>query len=200
MTEQNRTKDETDYEAEATQGGEMNQDAGVGDAGAPEAAEADSPEQMAAELAKAREQAEENWAMYLRARAELDNVRRRAERDMENMRRYALEKFVAELLAVRDSMEMGVEAAADGKGNLEALRDGVELTYRQFMGVLEKFGVREINPVGEPFDPDWHEAVSAQPSEDAEPDTVVAVMQKGYAINDRLVRPARVIVAKAPDG
>lgn len=138
--------------------------------------------------------------MYLRARAELDNVRRRAERDMENMRRYALEKFVAELLAVRDSMEMGVEAAADGKGNLEALRDGVELTYRQFMGVLEKFGVREINPVGEPFDPDWHEAVSAQPSEDAEPDTVVAVMQKGYAINDRLVRPARVIVAKAPDG
>lgn len=197
MTEQNRTKDEADYEAEATQGGEMNQDAGVGDADAPEAG---SPEQMAAELAKAREQAEENWAMYLRARAELDNVRRRAERDMENMRRYALEKFVGELLAVRDSMEMGVEATADGKGNLEALRDGVELTYRQFMGVLEKFGVREINPVGEPFDPDWHEAVSAQPSEDAEPDTVVAVMQKGYAINDRLVRPARVIVAKAPDG
>lgn len=196
MTEQNRTKDE----AEATQGGEMNQDAGVGDADAPEAAETGSPEQMAAELAKAREQAEENWAMYLRARAELDNVRRRAERDMENMRRYALEKFVAELLAVRDSMEMGVEAAADDKGNLEALRDGVELTYRQFMGVLEKFGVREINPVGEPFDPDWHEAVSAQPSEEAEPDTVVAVMQKGYAINDRLVRPARVIVAKAPDG
>ena len=138
--------------------------------------------------------------MYLRARAELDNVRRRTERDMENMRRYALEKFVAELLAVRDSMEMGVEAAADDKGNLQALRDGVELTYRQFMGVLEKFGVQEINPVGEPFDPDWHEAVSAQPSEDAEPDTVVAVMQKGYAINDRLVRPARVIVAKAPDG
>lgn len=200
MTEQNRTKDETGYEAEATYGGEMNQDADIGDADAPEAADVGSPEQMAAELAKAREQAEENWAMYLRARAELDNVRRRTERDMENMRRYALEKFVAELLAVRDSMEMGVEAAADGKGNLEALRDGVELTYRQFMGVLEKFGVREINPLGEPFDPDWHEAVSAQPSEDAEPDTVVAVMQKGYAINDRLVRPARVIVAKAADG
>lgn len=195
MTEQDRTKNGTDDEAADAI------DGGVGDAGASDATvESDTPEQMAIALAKAREQAEENWAMYLRARAELDNVRRRAERDRENMRRYALEQFVAELLAVRDSMEMGVEAAADGKGNLEALREGVALTYRQLMGVLEKFGVQEINPVGEPFDPDWHEAVSAQPSEDAEPNTVLAVMQKGYAINDRLVRPARVIVAKTPDG
>jgi molecular chaperone GrpE len=148
------------------------------------------------ELEQAQAKAEENWNLYLRTRAELENLRRRNERELENVQKFALERLISELLPVRDSLEMGMQAATAEEVDLAALREGQRLTLRQFSSVLEKFGVSEINPQGEKFNPDWHEAVSVVQAPQAEADTVVAVMQKGYALNGRLIRPAMVVVAK----
>lgn len=164
-------------------------------AGAPE------PEQdpLEAELAEARARAEDNWNQYLRAAAELENTRKRARRDVEQAHRYALERFAAELLAVRDSLEMGLAAAADDGDTAATLRDGMQVTLRQLDQVLERFGVEIVDPAGRRFDPEHHEAMAVVPDPDAEPDTVVQVVQKGGLLNGRLLRPARVIVARAAE-
>lgn len=135
----------------------------------------------------------ENWDKFLRASAELENVRKRATRDVENAHRFALEKFSNELLAVRDSLEMGL-AVADS-ADADALRTGSEATLKLLVATMERFGVAEVNPEGEPFDPEQHEAMTMQPSADVEPGSVLKVFQKGYALNGRLLRPARVVVA-----
>lgn len=135
----------------------------------------------------------ENWDKYLRAAAEVENVRKRAARDVENARRYALERFAGELLAVLDSLEMGLSVDADAA----SLRAGSEATLRQLVAVLERFGVEVVDPQGEPFDPNMHEAMTMQPSDEVEPGSVLSVFQKGYALNGRLLRPARVVVATA---
>ena len=159
-----------------------------------EAAAAEAPEED--ELETLRAKAEENWDRYLRAAAELDNVRKRAVRDVENVRKYALESFGRDLLDVRDSLEMGLEAseAADA----DSLREGSAATLKLLATVMERFGVEQLDPAGEPFDPELHEAMTMQPSADVEPDTVLTVIQKGYTLNGRLLRPARVIVAAPP--
>ena len=143
-----------------------------------------------AEVAEFRDQ-------YLRAVAELENVRRRAERDVENAHRYGVERIARELLAVADSMEMGLDAARQSEDS-QAVVDGFEATLRLLQAVFEKFGITRLDALGKPFDPDWHEAMTTQPSEEAPPDTVLAVVQTGYRIHDRLLRPARVIVARQP--
>lgn len=156
----------------------------------------DSPEAM---LADAQAKAEENWNRYLRASAEVENIRKRAARDVEHARRFALESFARELLAVVDSLEMGL-AAAD-EADAVALREGSEATCKLLKTTLEKFGVTEVDPEGEPFDPEMHEAMSMMPSPNVEPGSVAQVIQKGFALNGRLLRPARVIVAaEAPAG
>ncbi len=152
----------------------------------------------AAEAERERARADENWDKYLRAMAELENVRKRASRDVEKARRFALEPFAKELLDVRDSLEMGLAAAADSGAG--AVTEGVEATLKQLSGTMERFGIVEVNPEGEPFDPQQHEAMTMQPSPDAEPGTVLTVFQKGYSLNGRLLRPARVVVAEAPAG
>jgi len=134
----------------------------------------------------------ENWEKYLRAAAELENVRKRAARDVENAHKFALERFAGELLAVRDSLEMGLAAGDDA--NAESLRQGKEATLKLLTGVMERFGVEEVDPLGEPFDPALHEAMTMQPSDELEPGSVLTVFQKGYALNGRLLRPARVVV------
>lgn len=141
--------------------------------------------------------AEENWNKYLRAAAELENVRKRAARDVESARKFALERFATELLAVRDSFEMGLAAA--GQADAESLLEGSRATLKQLASTMERFGVSEIDPQGEPFDPAVHEAMTTQPSTEVEPGTVVTVFQKGYLLNGRLLRPARVVVAAAPE-
>ena len=138
----------------------------------------------------------------LRSQAEMQNVRRRAEIDVEKAHKFALEKFVKELLPVADSLEKAVESTEghDESGELVAsIREGVEMTLSLFMSSLKKFNVEQINPVGAPFDPQHHEAMSMVPAPDAEPNSVVAVVQKGYLLNGRVVRPAMVVVAKAED-
>ena len=145
------------------------------------------------ELAAAQAKAEENWDRYLRAAAELDNVRKRAERDVEKAHKFALERFGKELLAVRDTLEMGL-AAAEG-ASVESLIEGKNATLKLLTSTLQRFGIEEVDPAGEPFDPELHEAISMQPSDDVEPGSVVTVVQKGYTLNGRLLRPAMVIVA-----
>ncbi len=141
-------------------------------------------------------QRQEHIDKALRATAELDNVRKRAARDVENAHKYALERFVNEFLPVLDSMELGLDASQSAQ-DLEGLREGLHLTLKKLLDCLDKFGVKAIDPVGEKFDPDWHEAVSMQELEGAAAGDIVTVMQKGYELNGRLVRPAMVIVAKS---
>ncbi len=149
-------------------------------------------------LEDARNKADDHWNLYLRAKADLENMQRRFERDLANAHRFGLEKFVRELLPVKDSMELGLAAVGGESEQVSKLREGMELTLRMLDGALEKIGVQEINPVGEPFNPEYHQAMTVQEAEKAAPNTVLTVMQKGYLLNDRLIRPAMVVVAKAP--
>lgn len=151
-------------------------------------------------LQEAQAKAEENWSNMLRLQAEMENTRRRAERDVQAAHKFALEKFVNELLPVKDSLEMGEAAAVVENADVEKVREGIELTLKMMTDVMGKFGVAEVNPVGEPFNPDLHQAMSMQDAPNAKPNTVVTVYQKGYQLNERLVRPAMVVVASANSG
>jgi len=152
----------------------------------------DESAETLSELEKAQSAAQENWDRYLRTAAELENVRKRASRDVENAHRFALERFSRELLAVRDSLEMGI--AADN-ASVASLLEGSEATLKILGTTMQQFGIEVVDPAGEPFDPEFHEAISMQPSDDVEPGSVVTVVQKGYSLNGRLLRPAMVVVA-----
>jgi molecular chaperone GrpE len=161
--------------------------------GQDEAALAETLEAARAAEAQARD-------LALRAQAETENVRRRSQREIENAHKYAIEKFVAELLPVADSLERAVEVARANKADAAAaaIAEGVELSLKLFLDVLGRAAVVQIDPHGEPFNPQFHEAMSTVESDDAEPGSVVAVLQKGYTLHGRLVRAARVMVARAP--
>lgn len=186
----------------------MNQDApeqrGTGEGGTDEAlepvvetAESEATEADAqTELDALRQEAGEAQDKLLRLAAELDNVRKRATRDVENARKYGLERLAQALLPVRDSLEAGL--AAGENADAQALLEGKQATLRLLDAALEQVGIVELDPEGEPFDPSHHEAMTMQPSATAEPNTVLTVIQKGYAIHDRLLRPARVVVS-APE-
>jgi molecular chaperone GrpE len=156
-----------------------------------------APDTLEAELAEARARADEHWNSYLRAVAENDNVRKRAQRDVEAAHRFAIERFAAELLDVRDSLELGV--AAGPTAEPARLVEGMEATLRLLNKAFDKAGVNVVDPVGQPFNPEFHEAMATQPSAEAAPGSVLAVVQKGYLLNGRLLRPARVLVAREPD-
>ena len=160
-----------------------------GDAAGPTEEDAGVAE-LAAELEAAKDAA-------LRAQADAMNVQRRAEQEIEKARKFALERFCGDLLSVVDNLERALESSGDEQGSA-ALAEGVELTRKGFMDVLAKYGVEAVDPTGEPFDPETAQAMSMVEQPDAEPNSVVAVMQKGYLLNGRLLRPAMVMVAKAP--
>ncbi|MET0087335.1 MAG: nucleotide exchange factor GrpE [Sedimenticola sp.] len=165
-----------------------------------EAATDDNGDDLRLLLEDARAKADEHWDQLVRARAESENQRKRHERELENAHKFALERFVSELLAVRDSMELGLSAAQDEGADVEKLIEGTELTLKLLSDVMERFEVEQIDPVGEPFNPEFHQAMSMQPREDVPPNTVVTVVQKGYTLNGRLVRPAMVMVSQAVQG
>ncbi|WP_148864184.1 nucleotide exchange factor GrpE [Marinobacter fonticola] len=164
--------------------------------------EDDQGDREAGELEALQGQVAEQRELVLRTQAEMQNVRRRAEIDVDKARKFALEKFVKELLPIADSLEKAVEST-EGKTSSDevvaSIREGAEMTLNLFMNSLEKFNVKQVNPVGEPFDPQLHEAMSMVPAPDAEPNSVVACIQKGYTLNERLVRPAMVVVARPDD-
>ena len=147
------------------------------------------------QLGQMQEKADMNWDKYRRAVAELENVRKRTSRDVENARKYALEGFAREFLVVNDSLEI---AANSEESNIESLQSGLKATLNLMLSTMEQFGFEVIDPHGEPFDAEYHEAMSMLPSEEVEPGSVLTVFQKGYMLNGRLLRPARVIVAADP--
>ncbi|HJX21259.1 MAG TPA: nucleotide exchange factor GrpE [Steroidobacteraceae bacterium] len=177
--------------------GQERQSAGEPTAVLPEtAAQLVELERLQQALTEAEERARSHWEQYLRAVADLENVRKRAQRDIEAANRYGLEKFASELLPVKDSLELAVQNA--GRAQASSLREGQEATLQLLSRALEKLGVTVIDPLGEPFDPERHEAMMARESDTAEPNSVLEVVQPGYELNGRLLRPARVIVAKEP--
>ena len=157
----------------------------------------ESAEDLSELLAQAQAKADEHYEQLVRTHAELDNLKKRHARDLENAHKFALDKFVADLLGVWDSLELGHNAALDESANVDKLREGTELTLKMLGDVMLKFGVEQIDPIDQPFNPDFHQAMSMQPRADVEPNTVVAVVQKGYTLNGRLVRPAMVMVSQA---
>ena len=153
-------------------------------------------------LEDARAKADEHWNLVLSAKAETENVRRRARQDTENARKFALEKFALELLPVKDGLEMGLAAVnsdkeASSEDTVTHLKEGTELTLKMLVAAMEKFGIEVFDPTGDTFDPALHQAMVMQESADHKPNTVMAVMQKGYQLNERLIRPAMVVVSKA---
>lgn len=154
-----------------------------------------SPEEiiagLEAEVAEARDS-------VLRAHADAQNVMRRAEQDVEKARKFALESFAKELLPVVDNLERALEAASGDDAAVKAIAEGVDLTLKSFQGALGKFHIEAVDPAGEPFDPNLHQAMSMVENAEVEPNTVIAVMMKGYTLNGRLLRPAMVMVSKAP--
>lgn len=155
----------------------------------------DDIDALRAALAEAQQQANDYWDQLLRARADLTNQQRRAERELENAHKFALDRFVRELLPVHDSLELGVHAATVADADPANLAEGSALTLDLFNKAMEKFGVKMIDPDGEPFNPEHHQAMSMQPAAAVAPNTVIKVFQKGCLLNERLVRPATVIVS-----
>jgi molecular chaperone GrpE len=149
-------------------------------------------ERLQQELVASEERSKNHWEQYLRALADVDNVRKRAAKDLENTRQFAVEKFAQDLVAVKDSLELGIASA--GKSDTASLVEGQNATLRLLAKAFEKAQIEEIHPEGQTFNPELHEAMMAQPS-DAPPNTVLSVVQKGYQLNGRLLRPARVIVS-----
>ncbi len=154
-------------------------------------------EDLALMLEDARSKADENWDLLVRARAETENLRKRHQRDIENAHKFALERFVAEMILVCDSMEFGLSAAQDDDADVNKLCEGMGLTLKLFSDAMERFSVFQINPEGQSFNPELHQAMSMQPRDDVPPNMVVDVVQKGYTLNGRLVRPAMVVVSQA---
>ena len=155
--------------------------------------------ELEAAVTAAQEKAARNWDNYLRATAELENLRKRNQRDLENAHKYALERFLGDLLPIKDSLELALASAGD-KPEAAALKSGVEMTLRLLVSLLERQGVSELRPEkAEAFNPEWHEAMAMQESTDAPAGSVMLTVQTGYLLNGRLLRPARVLVARTPE-
>ena len=197
-TKTEKTDDKTDNSREIPtelEADEITEQAAAEDAAGSEIDDVDV-DALRQEIESLRQQLDDNTDKMLRVQAEMDNLHKRTLRDIENAHKFALDKFVRELLPVIDSMELGIDASDSATGDVESLREGMDLTLKKFLDTLEKFGVTAITPQGDRFNPEKHEAVSMQEADGMEPGTVVTVMQKGYELNGRLVRPAMVIVAK----
>ncbi len=158
-----------------------------------------SIDELTQALAQAEKKAQENWDKAVRAQAEMENLKRRTQKDLEDAHKFALTGFAKELLPVLDSLMLGLQAAIGDSEDVKKFREGSELTIKQFESVFEKFKIETINPIGQPFNAEQHQAMAMQVVEGAEPNTVVNVFQKGYMLNGRLLRPAMVLVAKAPE-
>lgn len=157
-------------------------------------------EDLLARIASLEEQLAAAQDQALRAAADVQNARRRAEQEVTKAHKFALERFANDLLAVVDSLERGLELSSDDDPAIKPMRDGMELTLKLFADTLERYQVVAVDPHGEPFNPDLHQAMTMEERDNVEPNTVIKVFQKGYTINERLLRPAMVVVSKAATG
>lgn len=172
-------------------------EAGAAEPQAADDTQADVLQQLEESRAEVEALQKELAELQPRAQAEIQNIRRRAEQDVEKAHKFGLEKFANELLPVVDSLERAIEASQGEGEQLQAIREGVEMTLNLFLSSMEKFNVEQVNPEGQPFNPEHHQAMSMVPAEGVAPNTVVTVVQKGYLLNGRLMRPAMVMVAKS---
>ena len=156
-------------------------------------------EELKQELAEAKQKAHDNWDKAVRTQAEMENLKRRTQKDLEDAHKFALTSFAKELLPVFDSLVLGLQAATGDSEDVIKFREGSELTVKQFESLFAKFNIVAIDPMGQPFNPEQHQAMLMQVVEGAEPNTVVNVFQKGYMLNGRLLRPAMVVVAKSAE-
>lgn len=156
-------------------------------------------DELKQELAAAEQKAQENWDKALRAQAEMENLRRRTQKDLEDAHKFALTGFAKALLPVLDSLELGLQAASGDSEEVKKFREGSELTIKQFEAAFAKFNIETLDPAGQPFNADQHQAMVMQEAANVAPNTIVNVFQKGYILNGRLLRPAMVVVAKAPE-
>lgn len=156
-------------------------------------------EELKQALAQAEQKAQENWDKAVRAQAEMENLKRRTQKDLEDAHKFALTGFAKELLSVLDSLVLGLQAATGDSPEVQKFREGSELTIKQFESVFAKFKIEAIDPLGQPFNAELHQAMAMHAVEGAEPNTVINVFQKGYMLNGRLLRPAMVLVAKAAE-
>jgi molecular chaperone GrpE len=160
----------------------------------------ESYDDLMQKLGEAEQKANQYWERILRMQADAENIQRRNERDVANAHKYGLDKFVAELLPIIDSLELCVtKVPEDSTGAVASVIEGVNLTLKMFYSAMEKFGIKQVNPLNEPFNPEFEQAISMQYDPSAKPGTVVSVLQKGYTLNDRLVRPALVVIAKSEE-
>ncbi len=162
--------------------------------------ETDPLQKLMQEIVVAKEEAGKNWDLYLRERADLENARKRHQRDREEAIRFANDRLLREMIPVLDNLERAVGHAEQGDTDNQGLLEGVNMTINQFRKVLEDFGVKPINALGEDFDPNLHQAMGHVETTDQAPNTVTSEFQKGYLLNDRLLRPSLVMVARAPNG
>lgn len=162
--------------------------------------ETDPLQKLRQEIVVAKEEAGKNWDLYLRERADLENARKRHQRDREEAIRFANDRLLREMIPVLDNLERAVGHAEQGDDDSQGLLEGVNMTINQFRKVLEDFGVKPINALGEDFDPNLHQAMGHVETTDQAPNTVTSEFQKGYLLNDRLLRPSLVMVARAPNG
>ncbi len=196
MTSGNDQIPEQDNDQQAPEGAE--QPSAAADT---EQAHSDAEQQLAAEeltreLAKAQATIKDYWDQIMRLNAEIENNRKRAQRDIEHAHKFAISNLIESLLPVTDSMELGLDASQAENASLDSIREGMTMTLNMFLQTLEKNGVQAVDPQGEKFNPEHHQAMSMQEDAEAKPNTVLTVMQKGYLLNDRLVRPAMVVVSK----
>ena len=158
-----------------------------------------SVEELQQQLEEATEKTNTITDKLLRSQAEMENLRRRTEKELQNAHKFALDQFSKDLLAVVDSLELGIQAFVGDAPDVTKLREGNKLTLQLMKSVLEKFNIVAVDPIGDVFNPELHQAMAMEPAEDAEPNTVLKVFQKGYTLNDRLIRPAMVVVAQASE-
>jgi molecular chaperone GrpE len=156
-------------------------------------------EALQQQLEQAQQLAAANLDKAMRTMADMENLKKRVQKDLDDERKYGLAKFAKELLSVLDSLELGIQAAVGDSPEVVKFREGSELTIKQFESVFAKFNIEAIDPTGQPFNPEQHQAMAMQPSSTVAPNNVITVFQKGYIINGRLLRPAMVVVAKAED-
>lgn len=187
-----QTDDQENLQPENT-----SEDMQAGEAAA-DASESDEQD-LLAELSKAQVTIKEYWEQIMRLNAEIENNRKRAQRDIENAHKFAVKNFVESLLPVTDSMEMGMAATLNENATLESIREGMNLTLDMFSQMMQKNGIQAIDPQGEKFNPEHHQAMTMQENDEVEANTVLAVMQKGYLLNERLIRPAMVVVSKTKE-
>lgn len=182
-----------------TESTETSESPDSGDVNVDELKSSPDQHQLDQQLEEALQQATDSQDKMLRTQAEMENLRKRTERDVSNAHKYAVEKFANEILQVKDSLELGLLSASEGAEDIDVakLQEGTTLTLKILGNVFEKFAIEELNPVGEAFDPNLHEAMTMQESAEHDPNTVLTVVQKGYTLHGRLIRPAMVIVSKA---